>query len=123
MQRLRLILPALKVVMVTSDRNDEMLFTSLRAGADGYVTKPCDRTMLARTTEQAHSSARGFVPKRPLVLGNASGLNRRCFMKPSTAAAKRCLGMVVVLASWEVKTDPVHQPGRRVLQSTKQRPK
>lgn len=48
MQRLRVKLPALKVVMVTSDRNDEMLFTALRAGADGYITKPCDRATLSK---------------------------------------------------------------------------
>lgn len=48
MTALRQAQPALKVVMVTSDRNDDWMFEALRAGADGYVTKPCDRQMLAR---------------------------------------------------------------------------
>lgn len=48
MEELRKLQPTVKVIMVTSDRNDDRLFASLRAGANGYVTKPCDRHMLAR---------------------------------------------------------------------------
>lgn len=48
MAELRKRLPTVKVIMVTSDRNDDQLFASLKRGADGYVTKPCDRHTLAR---------------------------------------------------------------------------
>ncbi|NBR87747.1 MAG: DNA-binding response regulator [Proteobacteria bacterium] len=48
MQQLRRSLPSLKVVMVTCERSEGFLFTSLQAGADSYITKPCDRKTLAR---------------------------------------------------------------------------
>lgn len=48
MQSLRQKHPRVKVIMVTSDHSDECLFEALRAGADGYVTKPCDRPTLIR---------------------------------------------------------------------------
>lgn len=52
MVELRRRLRPVKVIMVTSDRNDDRLFASLKAGADGYVTKPCDRHILARVIEE-----------------------------------------------------------------------
>lgn len=48
MKQLRKTLPTLKVVVVTSEHGDDYLFSALRAGADGYVTKPCDRATLAK---------------------------------------------------------------------------
>jgi two-component system, NarL family, response regulator LiaR len=45
-------LRSVKVIMVTSDRNDDRLFASLKAGADGYLTKPFDRHILARVIEE-----------------------------------------------------------------------
>ena len=48
MQRLRVSLPTVKVVVVTSEYGGDYLFTALRAGADSYITKPCDRKTLAR---------------------------------------------------------------------------
>lgn len=58
MQRLRRAHPTLKVVMVTSERDDEYLFAALRAGADGYVTKPCDRLTLARVIAETMAGGR-----------------------------------------------------------------
>lgn len=52
MQQLRRSLLRLKVVMVTCERSDEFLFAALKAGADGYLTKPCDRKTLVRVIEE-----------------------------------------------------------------------
>lgn len=58
MKRLRQTMPTLKVVVVTSEHGDEYLFTALRAGADGYVTKPCDRHTLAKVIEETMAGGR-----------------------------------------------------------------
>lgn len=50
--------PTLKVVVVTSEHGDDYLFTALRAGADGYVTKPCDRVRLARVIAETMAGGR-----------------------------------------------------------------
>ncbi len=58
MKRLRRTMPAVKVVVVTSERDDDYLFAALRAGADGYVTKPCDRATLARVITETMAGGR-----------------------------------------------------------------
>lgn len=47
-----------KVLVVTSDRDSECLFAALKAGADGYVTKPCDRPTLTRAIQEAMAGGR-----------------------------------------------------------------
>src|SRR4029077_17415805 len=44
-RRIKLLLPAAKVVMITGSANEEDLFTALRAGADDYLlmSTPADR--------------------------------------------------------------------------------
>lgn len=58
MKQLRKTLPTLKVVVVTSEHGDEYLFTALRAGADGYVTKPCERRELAKVIQETMAGGR-----------------------------------------------------------------
>lgn len=52
MKQVRKTLPRLNVVVVTSEHGDDYLFAALQAGADGYVTKPCDRVTLARVIQE-----------------------------------------------------------------------
>ena len=47
-----------KVLVVTSDRDSECLFAALKAGADCYVTKPCDRPTLTRAIQEAMAGGR-----------------------------------------------------------------
>lgn len=58
MKRIRKTLPRLKVVVVTSEHGDDYLFTALRAGADGYVTKPCERRELAKVIQETMAGGR-----------------------------------------------------------------
>lgn len=58
MKRLRQTQTTLKVVMVTSEHGDDYLFTALRAGADGYVTKPCERRELAKVIQETTAGGR-----------------------------------------------------------------
>lgn len=58
MKQLRKTLPTLKVVVVTSEHGDDYLFTALRAGADGYVTKPCERRELAKVIQETMAGGR-----------------------------------------------------------------
>lgn len=51
-RRIRKLQPTLKVLVVTSDRDSECLLAALKAGADGYVTKPCDRPTLVRAVQE-----------------------------------------------------------------------
>lgn len=61
MRALRKLLPKLKTVMVTSDRDDELLFESLGAGADSYVTKPCGRAELAKVIADTMAGKRAIA--------------------------------------------------------------
>ena len=72
MRRLRRMQSAVKVVMVTSDRDDDYLFEALRAGADGYATKPCERTMLARVIEQTMAGGHPIAADMTLHLMQAA---------------------------------------------------
>ena len=72
MRRLRRMQPAVKVVMVTSDRDDEYLFEALRTGADGYATKPCERAMLARVIEQTMAGGHPIAADMTLHLMQAA---------------------------------------------------
>ena len=58
MKQLRKTMPGTKVVMVTSEHGDDYLFAALRAGADGYVTKPCNRAKLARVIAEVMAGGR-----------------------------------------------------------------
>ena len=51
-RRIRKLQLTLKVLVVSSDRDRECLFAALNAGADGYVTKPCDRPTLVRAIQE-----------------------------------------------------------------------
>ena len=46
-RRIKLLLPATKVVMITGSPNEEELFTALRAGADGYLLMSTSASRLA----------------------------------------------------------------------------
>ena len=72
MEELRKLLPTVKVIMVTSDRNDDRLFGSLRAGADGYVTKPCDRHTLARAIAETMAGGHPIASDMTLRLMQAA---------------------------------------------------
>lgn len=72
MKWLRKMLPTLKVVMVTSEHGDDYLFTALRAGADGYVTKPCDRVKLARVIAETMAGGRPIASDMTLHLVQAA---------------------------------------------------
>lgn len=58
MKQFRKTMPGTKVVMVTSEHGDDYLFAALRAGADGYVTKPCDRITLAKLIVETMAGGR-----------------------------------------------------------------
>jgi two-component system, NarL family, response regulator LiaR len=72
MNRLRKILAEVKVVVVTSERDDDYLFEALRNGADGYVTKPCDRHTLARVIRNAMAGLHPISPDMTGVLVQAA---------------------------------------------------
>ncbi|MEZ4514246.1 MAG: response regulator transcription factor [Chloroflexota bacterium] len=50
-QRIKRAHPDIKVIMLTSYAEDEMLFSAIRAGASGYVLKQVGSTDLVRTIE------------------------------------------------------------------------
>lgn len=72
MKQLRKVLPRLKVVVVTSEHGDDYLFSSLQAGADGYVTKPCDRAYLARAIVEAMAGGRPIASDMTMHLVHAA---------------------------------------------------
>lgn len=84
MRRLRKMQPAVKVVMVTSDRDDEFLFTAIGAGANGYVTKPCERTMLARVIAETMAGGHPIASDMTMHLMQAAitGPKRRLVTHP-----------------------------------------
>ncbi len=53
LELLRLQLPAVKLVVLTGEHKPEYVLAATRAGADGYLTKPCDRPQLARAIADA----------------------------------------------------------------------
>lgn len=53
LELLRLSLPAAKLVVLSGERERAYVLAATRAGADGYLTKPCDRPQLARAIADA----------------------------------------------------------------------
>jgi DNA-binding NarL/FixJ family response regulator len=52
--RLKLLLPSLQVLMLTTYDDSDLIFNSLRAGASGYLLKKMMPTELIRAIEQVH---------------------------------------------------------------------
>ena len=63
-EEIKLNFPDVKVIMLTSYAEDEMLFSAIKAGASGYVLKQIDSDGLAKSIEAV---ARGEVSLDPAV--------------------------------------------------------
>lgn len=50
---LRISHPAVKLVVLSGEHQRDYVLAATRAGADGYLTKPCDRPQLAQAIEDA----------------------------------------------------------------------
>jgi two-component system nitrate/nitrite response regulator NarL len=75
-------MPQVKIIMLTVDENDEILFEAVKNGAQGYLLKKLDPQQLFDTLELV---ARGEVALSPAMM--AKVLNE--FQKPVTEAGKR----------------------------------
>lgn len=53
LELLRLKLPSAKLVVLSGERERDYVLAATRAGAAGYLTKPCDRAQLARAIADA----------------------------------------------------------------------
>src|ERR1700683_542166 len=53
--KLKMRLPSLKVLMLTTYEERDLIFNSLRAGASGYILKNATRAELVQAVEQVHS--------------------------------------------------------------------
>jgi DNA-binding NarL/FixJ family response regulator len=53
--RLKMRMPKLQVLMLTTYEERELIFNSLRAGASGYILKNAPRTELVHAVEQVHA--------------------------------------------------------------------
>jgi DNA-binding NarL/FixJ family response regulator len=62
--RLKLLLPSLQVLMLTTYEDSELIFNSLRAGAGGYLLKKLMPTELIQAIEQVHE---GGAPMSMLI--------------------------------------------------------
>jgi DNA-binding NarL/FixJ family response regulator len=68
-------MPALNLVIITGDENDDMLLKAIENGARGYVLKPFSMSELVTTLEHIHSG--GPYLSGPLVKRLMRTLNRR----------------------------------------------
>lgn len=53
LELLRLSLPAVKLVVLSGEQRRDYVLAATQAGADGYLTKPCDRPQLQRAILEA----------------------------------------------------------------------
>jgi DNA-binding NarL/FixJ family response regulator len=75
--------PSIKVLMLTSYAEDEMLFAAIRAGASGYVLKQVGSSELIRAIE---SAAKGESTLDPSLTGRIFAEMRRNLQKDESAA-------------------------------------
>jgi DNA-binding NarL/FixJ family response regulator len=85
-RRIREAHPAVRVLVLTTFDEDELLFDALRAGASGYLLKDCNAAQLA---EAVRAAARGQSYLHPTVAAKVvAELNR---IRPAGAAPNRSL--------------------------------